>query len=62
MQSELGTCDNCGRDESEVAGVKRMYVVPGSWDGPGSSTTMDEVEQWCFSCRTQYPHADPEST
>lgn len=57
MQEELGTCENCAR-EGEVGPVKRMYVVPESWDGPGSSTTMDEVEQWCFSCRTQYPHED----
>ena len=60
MQDELGTCDNCARDDSEVAPVKRMYVVPESWDTEGSSQTLDEVEQWCFSCRTQYPHEDAE--
>ena len=58
MQDELGTCDNCAREDSEVARVKRMYVVPESWDTKGSSTTLDEVERWCFSCRTQYPHED----
>lgn len=58
MQSELGTCENCAREDSEVAAVKRMYIVPESWDAPGSSTTLDEVEHWCFSCRTQYPHED----
>jgi hypothetical protein len=35
-----------------------MYVVPESWDQAGSSKTMDEVEQWCYSCCTQYPHED----
>lgn len=60
MQEQLGTCENCGRDESEVASVKRMYVVPETWDQKGSSKTMDEVEQWCYSCRTQYPHEDVE--
>jgi hypothetical protein len=58
MQEQLGTCDNCGRDDSEVASVKRMYVVPETWDQQGSSKTLDEVESWCYSCRTQYPHED----
>ncbi|HUP87370.1 MAG TPA: hypothetical protein VM143_17080 [Acidimicrobiales bacterium] len=60
MQDELGTCENCAREDSEVAPVKRMYVVPESWDQHGSSTTMDEVERWCWSCRTQYPHVEVE--
>jgi hypothetical protein len=58
VQDELGTCENCAREDSEIAPVKRMYVVPESWDTKGSSTTMDEVERWCWSCRTQYPHED----
>ena len=58
MRDELGTCENCGREDSEIAAVHRMYVVPETWDQAGSSTTLDEVEQWCFSCRTQYPHED----
>jgi hypothetical protein len=33
-----------------------MYVVPEAWDTPGSSTTVEEVEWWCFSCRSMYPH------
>lgn len=41
-----------------MAPVRRMYVVPESWDTPASAKTVDEVEQWCFSCRTQYPHED----
>ena len=60
MQDESPTCENCGRDIVELAAVKRMYVVPESWDTAGSSTTLDEVEQWCYSCRTQYPHQDAE--
>ena len=51
-------CDNCAREDDELEPVKRMYVVPESWDTPGSVSTLDEVERWCFSCRTQYPHED----
>lgn len=58
MQDETATCENCGRDDVELASVRRMYVVPETWDQAASSTTLDEVEQWCYSCRTQYPHAD----
>ncbi|MEA3078114.1 MAG: hypothetical protein QOF60_3022 [Actinomycetota bacterium] len=53
-----GTCENCGRDSDDLDRVKRMYVVPESWDTPGSAKTVDEVERWCYSCRTQYPHED----
>ena len=55
---EAGLCHNCARDDDELAPVKRMYVVPESWDTPASATTVDEVELWCYSCRTQYPHED----
>ena len=61
MATELGTCENCGRDSSELARVKRMYVVPETWDQQGSSKTLDEVEQWCWSCCTQYPHEDADA-
>ena len=33
-----------------------MYVTPAEWDAPGRVVTLDEVEQWCFSCCTHYPH------
>lgn len=51
-----GECENCGREDADLAAVHRCYVVPETWDQPGSSKTMPEVERWCFSCRTQYPH------
>jgi hypothetical protein len=50
-------CENCGgEDDDELTLVRRMYVVPESWDNPGSSQTVEESELWCFSCRSQYPH------
>lgn len=36
--------------------VHRVYVVPEAWDTPGKVDVQDEVEHWCFACRTQYPH------
>ena len=50
-------CENCARDDDDLVAVHRVYVIPESWDTPGSSQKVDEVELWCFSCRSQYPHA-----
>lgn len=49
-------CENCGGEDDDLVLVHRVYVVPESWDSPGSTTTMEEAELWCFSCRSQYPH------
>jgi hypothetical protein len=54
------TCDSCGASEPHVYAVHRQYVTPASWDTPGRETTLDEVEHWCFSCCTQYPHVPVE--
>ena len=53
-------CENCGGEDDELMPVHRVYVVPESWETPGSSTTLDETELWCFSCRSQYPHEPAE--
>ena len=53
-----GPCENCGRDAPDLARVRRVYIVPESWDTPASSTTVDTAEAWCYSCRAQYPHED----
>ena len=55
---DVATCDSCGRDETELVEVHRVYVVPEAWDTPGSEKTLTEVERWCFSCRTHYPHQE----
>ena len=49
-------CENCAGEDDELALVRRTYVVPESWDTPGSATTMPDTELWCWSCRSQYPH------
>ena len=55
-----GVCQNCTREDDDLVAVRRLYVVPESWDQPGSVTRTDDVELWCFSCRTQYPHEEAE--
>jgi hypothetical protein len=50
-------CESCGRDDEELVRVRRLYVTPESWDQPGKVEQGDE-EQWCFVCRTHYPHEE----
>ncbi|HEX5265228.1 MAG TPA: hypothetical protein VFW24_00490 [Acidimicrobiales bacterium] len=49
-------CENCGGEDDELVVVRRIYLVPEAWDTPGSRTTVDQDELWCFSCRSLYPH------
>ena len=53
-----GRCESCGRDDEELAAVHRVYVTPESWDSEGKVDVVDEVEQWCFVCRSHYPHQE----
>ena len=41
--------------DDELVLVRRVYVVPPSWDTPGSHTVIAEPESWCISCISQYP-------
>ena len=50
------TCESCGAADDELYAVHRQYVTPAEWDTPGREVTLDEVERWCFSCCTHYPH------
>jgi hypothetical protein len=56
------SCDSCGAPADDLARVRRVYVTPGAWDlgadEPAADTVqvVDEVEAWCFPCRSQYPH------
>jgi hypothetical protein len=44
--------------------VHRVYVIQRAWDLTGDDDeatedkvdVLDEVERWCFPCRSQYPH------
>ena len=55
-------CENCAREDEDLALVNRVYVVPESWDTPGSQTRMPDAELWCFSCRSIYPHEEVEAS
>lgn len=51
-------CTSCGRTDEPVMAVHRVYVTPEAWDTRGKVDVVDEVEHWCFVCRTHYPHED----
>lgn len=42
--------------DDELVPVHRMYVTPETWDTPRSERVEDEIEVWCLSCTSQYPH------
>jgi hypothetical protein len=49
-------CENCASVERELVRVRRVYVVPETWDQPASYKVVDDAEMWCVSCVSQYPH------
>ncbi len=53
-----GTCTSCGAATEDLAAVHRVYVTPEAWDTEGRAEVLDEVERWCFPCRTHYPHQE----
>ncbi|MDP1819428.1 MAG: hypothetical protein Q8K58_05965 [Acidimicrobiales bacterium] len=53
---DIGICDSCGFERVEVVPVRRMYVTPEAWDTEENVEVLDDVERWCFPCRTSYPH------
>jgi hypothetical protein len=55
-----GTCENCGFPDVDRVRVRRVYVVPESWDSEASQTVVPEPEWWCVSCCTQYPNEPTE--
>ena len=53
-----GLCESCGSPEPEEAleAVHRVYLMT---DGEGrvvGERVLDEIEQWCLSCRSLYPN------
>jgi hypothetical protein len=57
-----GICDSCGDAGDALVGVHRIYLRPSPSlpDGPvdlsGPPDVLPDIEQWCFPCRTHYPH------
>jgi hypothetical protein len=51
-------CESCGREDEEVVSVRRVYVTPETWDTEGKVDVVDEIEHWCFACRSHYPHQE----
>ncbi len=48
-------CTSCGWPTTELVAVRRVYLSPDA-DGDGMHTVLDEVEHWCVSCASHYPH------
>jgi hypothetical protein len=59
-------CESCGAPADDTAPVHRVYLRPpavdpldggaGHGDGDQQVDVLTEVERWCLSCRSQYPH------
>ncbi|MDQ3147484.1 MAG: hypothetical protein M3R01_11245 [Actinomycetota bacterium] len=58
MAGEEHTCESCGRGAEDLEPVHRIYVTPEAWDAEGRAEVLGEVERWCFSCRSHYPHQE----
>ncbi len=55
MREDVGMhCESCGDDSGDLAAVQRIYMVDGKDGGPAN--VLDDIEQWCFPCRSLYPH------
>lgn len=52
------TCESCDRVDGDVQPVRRVYVTPESWDQEGKAEVQPDIERWCFSCRSHYPHEE----
>ena len=55
-------CENCARDETSPTGlvpVRRVYLEIDEWgEQEPKATVVEEIEHWCVSCRSIYPHED----
>ena len=51
-------CESCGSPEpaEALAAVHRVYLMTDGEGGVVGERVLDEVEQWCLSCRSLYPN------
>jgi hypothetical protein len=54
--AEPALCESCGAPADDLAPVHRVYVTPEAWDTAEKVEVVDDVERWCFPCRSSYPH------
>jgi len=58
VTTSTATCDSCGAESDELVAVHRVYVTPAAWDTEEKVDVVPEVEEWCYPCRTHYPHQE----
>ncbi|HXX89572.1 MAG TPA: hypothetical protein VEI83_05035 [Acidimicrobiales bacterium] len=51
-----GTCASCGLEATDLAPVHRAYLVADDAGGLELGELSEELEHWCGSCRSHYPH------
>jgi hypothetical protein len=56
METPATACENCTHGDVELVKVRRVYVIPETWDTPGHVQVVAEPEWWCWSCASQYPN------
>ena len=62
----LNRCDSCGTDgasDGDLVRVQRVYLItaPDATVGTEQGQVLDDIEMWCFVCRSMYPHAGVET-
>ena len=50
------TCTSCGDAGEALIEVHRIYLTWPEDGSPPAERVVDDPEQWCAVCRTQYPH------
>jgi hypothetical protein len=63
VDESTATCESCGASTTadDLLPVHRVYVTPEAWDTEEKVDVVDEVERWCFPCRSLYPHQEIEA-
>src|ERR1700722_15132871 len=51
-----GNCQSCGGPGDELVEVRRVYVQVDDRGVVTGEEVVDEVELWCGSCQSLYPH------